>query len=357
MLQHYRVAASQYAAIGAAALQQGAQTGDPKVIDAGLKALMKSYANIPDGKDLKLWRSKDGQINFSYKDESSGETVDRGIASPQQLAAGALKVSANGIEPFIIQAAGEKLAGRGAVGGKKKAAEEDDGSEPQKPKDLEAIQARVGAHVDKWYENYKNTDAFKKTGKEATDDELTAMKNVMYHITSTNNLTDDEAFKAAQKYVTAPEPKKGEKAPFKVTKDTEAGEATIKYPDGREVTLPMRDYLPMAAMRGQALADAERRAKEPKKKTAGEYVGEAGEAAADLGKEAGAAAKAGAEAVGGAVGRTGAAVGGYAGQVGSDVVRGLEQTHPDAAAAVRRGVDALRNPNLPPPDYTEDRPL
>ena len=88
--------------------------------------------------------------------------------------------------------------------------------------------------------------------KEFTDNETAGMKNVMFHIRRNNDVTNDEAFRAAQSYITAPEPKKkGDPLPFKVTKTEDT--ATIRYADGRSVELPMGDYLPLAAMRGKAL--------------------------------------------------------------------------------------------------------
>jgi hypothetical protein len=351
MLQHYRTAASQYAAIGAAALQQGE-------VDAGIKALMKSYANIPDDKNLKLWKSKDGQVNFSYKD-ANGNVIEQGIASPQKLAAAAMKVSENGIEPFIIQAAGERLAGKGAAG--KKKAEEDTGGPTEPPGMSKQTYAttlqEVGDHVDKWVEKYRASPEFKQSGKDVTDNEIASMKNAMYHIRRSNDLTDDEAFNAAQKYITAPESKKGEKAPFKVTKDQEAGQATIKYPDGRELSLPMTDYLPMAAARGKALAEAEENRKkaeaEGKKETYGSMGTRAVRAGGDLmfpESSPLAAIGAAGQAVGGALTRAGEPVVEGARRFGADVASGLAATHPGAARV-------LTNPNNIPPAPDEDRPL
>lgn len=316
MLQHYRQASQRYAAIAAAAAEGGH-------VDAAAKAAMKAYANIPDGKDLKIWKSKDGQLNYSMKDES-GQEVSSGIASPQQLAAAAMGVATQGFDNYLLQAAGERIANpKGAVGGK--AAE---GADVPKVKDQSELQDQVASHVDKYVEKAKADP--KNKGKEITDDEVSSMKNVMFHIRRNNDVTDDEAFKSAQTFITAPEPKKGEKAPFKVTRD-EDGSRTIKFANGRTLELPESDYLPMAAARGAALKEAEDRAKKPKEDSYGDKAGRAMKAGLDLAGEAGAAVKAGGEAIGGAIGRGASAIG--------DVLE-----NPALASSTRNGLRAIGNP-------------
>src|SRR5271154_6344789 len=57
ILQNYRLPPQRYAAISAAA-----EVGE---MDATAKAAMKAYANIPYGKDFKIWKASDGQLKYS----------------------------------------------------------------------------------------------------------------------------------------------------------------------------------------------------------------------------------------------------------------------------------------------------
>jgi hypothetical protein len=98
ILQNYRLASQRYAAISAAA-----ETG---TMDATAKAAMKAYANIPYGKDFKIWKASDGQLNYSITDEKDGKTISQDIASPQQMAAAAMGVATKGFEDFLLQQAG-----------------------------------------------------------------------------------------------------------------------------------------------------------------------------------------------------------------------------------------------------------
>jgi hypothetical protein len=98
ILQNYRLASQRYAAISAAA--------EMGTMDATAKAAMKAYANIPYGKDFKIWKSSEGQLKYSITDEKAGKTISQDIASPQQMAAAAMGVATKGFEDFLLQQAG-----------------------------------------------------------------------------------------------------------------------------------------------------------------------------------------------------------------------------------------------------------
>ena len=285
MLQHYKTAATRYAALSKAAMDGGN-------VDEGMKLALKAYAQVPDGNDMKLHMGKDGHINYTVtgKDEDGKPTVlSGGIATPAEIGAAAMKLATpGGFENHLVQmTSGAKLdakgnvsmGGAGAGGGKKKAATDDEDLGPAKPKDYAATQEQIGTHVDNWVATQQKNDPNKKFEPA----EIAAVKNAMYHIRRNNDLTDDEALTAARTYMTAPEAEKGGKAPFKVKKDQDAGEATIKYPNGRELTMPMNDYLPMAAARGQRLVELEAAKKkaddDAKKPTYGQMLGKVSDAA------------------------------------------------------------------------------
>jgi len=98
LLQNYRLASQRYAVISNAA-----ETG---TIDARAKAAMKAYANISDGKDFKIWKESNGNLNYSFADDKTGKTITQGIASPTQFAATAMLVATKGFEEFLLQQAG-----------------------------------------------------------------------------------------------------------------------------------------------------------------------------------------------------------------------------------------------------------
>ena len=98
LLQNYRLASQRYAAISDAA-----KTGS---IDARAKAAMKAYANISDGKDFKIWKAHDGQLNYSFADDKTGKTITQEVTSPQQFASAAMSVPTKGFEEFLLQQAG-----------------------------------------------------------------------------------------------------------------------------------------------------------------------------------------------------------------------------------------------------------
>jgi len=339
MLQHYKTAATRYAALAKAAMDGGN-------VDDGIKLALKAYAQVPDGNDMKLYMGKDGHINYEMKDKD-GNQISGGIATPAEIGAAAMKLATpGGFENHLVQmTSGAKLDAKGKVStsgaaGKAKAADDDEDAGPAKPREYAATQEQIGTHVDNWVAKEQKNDPNKKFEPA----EIAAVKNAMYHIRRNNDLTDDEALTAARTYMTAPEAEKGGKAPFKVKKDQDAGEATIRYPDGRELTMPMNDYLPMAAARGQRLAEmdkAKKKAEEDAKKETYTQIGSRISDAADRtflppkGKEA---VQAIGEAAAGVANRVGGPAVDAVRKLGSDVKEGLALTHPGLARV-------LTNPN------------
>ncbi len=264
MLQHYRLASQRYAAIAAAA----AENGD---IDGAAKAAMKAYANIPDGKGLKVSKGADGQLSYSVIDEQTGKTVNQGIASPQQLAAAAMGVATKGFDSFLLDAAGQRAATRGAVGGSK-------GGGP-KPKEAEDLRNATGQVIDDFAAKAK------ESGKDVPDEQIKAMKNASYHISRSNDLTPDEAFTAARTFITAPEPAKDKEGksgprPFEIKRDEDSGRNRIMFGDsGREIELSDAELRPLIVLRQRAQKEMAAKNAEPKGKGYADYAADAGKAA------------------------------------------------------------------------------
>lgn len=269
MLQHYRLASQRYAAIAAAA----AENGD---VDGAAKAAMKAYANIPDGRDLKIHKDAKGQLVYMSTD-AEGKTVSQGIASPQQLAAAAMGVATNGFDQFLLDAAGQRAARAGAVGGK--GAGKSGGGVP-KPKDAEDIRGATGRVIDDFAAKAK------EAGQDIRDGDVTAMKNVSYHISRHNDVTPEEAFDAARTFITSPEPKDGQK-PFEIKRDEGTGQNRIMFADsGREITLSDTELRPLLVIRNRALKERATKEASPKGKSYGDYAADAGKAAIGMASDA-----------------------------------------------------------------------
>ena len=254
VLQHYRTQARNYAAIGAAALQEGK-------VDEGLKALMKMHANIPDGNDLKLWMADDGRIGWKVTDEKTGQPVTGGVARPDEVIGRVLNIaSGKGFEDALIEMAGGMRGQAGQATMRRiKGTGDDDSGGYMKPSEYEGARNQISSYVDNWRTEYDKSPE----KKPITDAYARQMKNAMFYIRANNRVTDDDAFDMTDKFVNAPVTYKGNNAAFRVIKDDDAGMRTIRFKDGRIISMPSSDYSVLATMRGQALQQAEEAAKKP----------------------------------------------------------------------------------------------
>lgn len=98
ILQAYRLDVQRYANIAAHA----AEAGD---LSTAAQAAMKSYANIPDGRDVKIFKRDDGQLNYYYTDGRTGERIQKGVLTPKELAAHATGIAAGVFEKLIYESA------------------------------------------------------------------------------------------------------------------------------------------------------------------------------------------------------------------------------------------------------------
>lgn len=100
MLQHYRAALERYAAMAAHANESGE-------LGFAAKAMLKAYANVPDGRDMALTQNPDdpSKLVYSFTDEK-GKTVLMGIVTTQQLASSAMGLALSGFDKAILKAAG-----------------------------------------------------------------------------------------------------------------------------------------------------------------------------------------------------------------------------------------------------------
>lgn len=99
MVQAQRVEAQKFFSIGQAA----AQKGD---LDVAAKAFVAAYANIPNGRDLKIVPNEDGSFAVTVTDERSGEVINRRIVPPKEVGALAMNMTPAMFEEELLAAAG-----------------------------------------------------------------------------------------------------------------------------------------------------------------------------------------------------------------------------------------------------------
>lgn len=312
VLQAYRLDAQRYASIAAHA----AENGD---LNTAAQAAVKAYANIPDGRDIAVFKDEDGKLNFSYTDAATGKTIVKGLLTPQQLAAQATGIAAGGFDKLILQAAGQRAEeaakGRGGTGAPKAS---------DQAKILEGVEGAVG----------KLTEQAEKDKKPITPESTKALTGAAYRIQQANShLTPDEAVSAARDIIG-----NTDKDAFKVEKG-EDGTNTVTFGGksavGDRMRLKLSDEAlePLIAMRGVALAAAKKK-KDEGDKPGTDWKGiatSAGEAIGGIAGDAGKALGAVGEAAAGAVKRSG--VGEY-----------LDRSTIRPREAIGRAYDTIKNP-------------
>lgn len=267
MLQHYRVAAQRYAAIAA----QAANSGD---LELATKAAVKAYANIPDGRDVEIFKDDDGKLNFSYTDATTGKTIAKGLVTPQQLASSAMGIAQGGFDKALLIAAGaaEKAQGGGKGAGALKTSDR---------KDLGEMAAEP---VAKFEEEYKAKAEKDKKLKPLDPEYLDNLRDATQHILSDNpKTTPREAFKAAAQLYDVDE-KDAKKTTFKITKDEDnEGLNKIKFNSGHSISLSDDQLEPILMARAAKIKAQEDQATKAAKEgpTTMSWIGALGSAIGD----------------------------------------------------------------------------
>jgi len=219
MLQYYRNASQRYAAIAAKAAEGGN-------VDLATKAALRAYQNVPDGNDMHMEVGQDGQIIYQLTGPN-GETIRKGVATPQQLAASAMGMATGGFDKALLSAAGAREqaeGGKGAVGGKGKTQTASD-----RAKEEETAMGAVNALKESWTKDEKNK------GKEPDETMWEQMGNVATHIMQGNKVTSKEAARAADLLINPGRTDKT-KADFKLSMGDD-GVNTIKFNNGLKINL------------------------------------------------------------------------------------------------------------------------
>jgi hypothetical protein len=125
MLQQYRIDAGHYAALARAAADNGK-------IDDAVHLANKAYANVPDGRELKL-ENRNGTIIATGVDGATGKTISKKVLSPQEFYGALAKIQPHDFDKTLVEAAGqrykqEKQPKGSALGGEKAAEPEKRGA-------------------------------------------------------------------------------------------------------------------------------------------------------------------------------------------------------------------------------------
>lgn len=218
MVQYFRQVSGRYKAIAAAA----AEKGD---VDGAMNAILKAHANIPDGKDIKLAKREDGSVAYSFVDTQSGKTIEKGVASPEQILQFATRGGAMSFEDLISRAAGER-AGTGTG----------------KP----AREARTPKLDDRDKAMEKINEVADDPKQAKLDEELgPSVKHIASQIIGSNDVPAKDALGITLQLATVGT------APPKIAKAPDGG-AVATLPDGREIKLSKDAFGNLVALRGKA---------------------------------------------------------------------------------------------------------
>lgn len=208
MLQYYRNASQRYAAIAAKAAEGGN-------MDLATKAALKAYANVPDSKDLEIVPNPDGGLMYTYTD-ANGDVINKGIATPQQLAASAMGLATGGFDKALMSAAGatqDQGVLKTGAGGK-----------PQSAGDRAKESESIGGEIEKMKADWVK----KNPSQPANDEEWGEVGNVAQHIYQQNpKATANEVARAA--YAMLIPTGDPEKAPFKVKPGEDGKPSTVDF--------------------------------------------------------------------------------------------------------------------------------
>lgn len=231
LYQYYSKTSSQYAAFAQAAVQAGD-------LDTAAKAMMKSYAQVPNGQDLKIVKDpRSGGYAFSVTD-ADGKVTQQGIMSPDQMGSQIMKVSPGDFHALVLNAAGVKEA-----------------ASPAPPSYTEVSKAHDDVST-----------AFEDAGIKPTDftdpKDLPIAKSAASHIYTTdanrkNGVTPEDSVAVVQA-LTAVNPKNPEDLgtdpnhpggkPFTATQ-TKSGDWDVAVANGPQVVIPDAAYKQLMTMR------------------------------------------------------------------------------------------------------------
>lgn len=230
MLQYYNIQSNKWQAIARAAAENGDLNGT-------VKALVKSYENVPDGMDINVVKQGD-RLGFEFKDAQTGKTMRKFVASPNEILNAVTRGNIPGFEELIVQSAGRRHQASKGQGARA------NGSGAPSSRDLAAREKAAAAISTEAEAQDTVGDTAQPRYKLPAGNE-TGVKDVASSIYRSNDLSPHDAMRVATGLV---DPSK----PNDMLTPTEDGGAVVKLGDGREVKLSRNAYLQALAIRGKA---------------------------------------------------------------------------------------------------------
>ncbi len=213
MLQYYNIQSNKWRAMSRAA----AESGD---LNGTVKALVKSYENIPDGMDINVVKQGD-KLGFEFKDQQTGKTMRKFVASPDEILQAATHGNLPSFEDMIVQTAGRRhQASKGQGGGEPKLGDN--------LRAYKAIEDEAGQSNPEGKSRYSLPSGMENGVKSIAQD--------MLHM----GLNPRESMDFSQELL---------KAPFNAFRPEEDGKVKFIY-NGREVVLPPQVLAKIGAARG-----------------------------------------------------------------------------------------------------------
>lgn len=260
MMQYFGQVSGRYQALAKVA----AESGD---VDGAVKAMMKAHQNIPDGQDLRVFKRGDGSIGYSFIDEKSGNVIEEGLASPNQLLEFATKGAQRSMEDFIAQASGVRAGNKPVATPKAERAPKGDGGVPLN--NAKAAQESISTAWDEITAELKTGDKPVQIDPGVARNARTDAFHIMMHPENRKaNLTPADAVLVTGA-LAIPNPENPDSKPFKI--ETVEGGRQVALANGRKAFVPEEQFNQLIAARGRA-----------QQKTAKPYV------ASDPGDETGA---------------------------------------------------------------------
>jgi hypothetical protein len=311
IVQHQRSMFQTYSAIAKAAMEGGD-------IEGGLKAAVRAYSAVPDGKDMKAVKQGNGYA-IQVTDEATGKVINKQVYTPQEIGGFVMNVNPASFDEFIMTAAGERKApdtpskvfqdlvtgidnGRmptnkemaalpleeqNAIRARIKDATDaanggPDGGKPASISDVNTVREGVQSVLDQMLEQpveegsdelyYKGLaeipEANRKVMAAAASDIVLSPKNRSGDV----NVTEQDALEAAMA-VMINDPETGEK---QYTKSPKGGGMLVTLPDEREVWMPMARFKQLDNINRRNMKDASERDRLNRRGESAEQADEAG---------------------------------------------------------------------------------
>jgi tetratricopeptide (TPR) repeat protein len=102
LLQAHHRNMGHYTALARAALDKGH-------LDTAAQFAGKAFANIPNGKDVRVYQGADGRLGCEVRDDRSGEVVRKGILTPQEIGAWVMGTTPDKFDELAYQLAGQEM--------------------------------------------------------------------------------------------------------------------------------------------------------------------------------------------------------------------------------------------------------